>query len=213
MPLEHYGIDSLMITRLNAALGDVFASLPKTLFFQYRTLAEVADHLAASHESACRHWLGSAAAVTPVTAQILAPVREATDEPIAIIGIAGRYPGADSLDQFWDNLCAGRDMVGEIPAERWRLDGFYTADRDRAAAEGLSYGKWGAFLDGFADFDPLFFRISPRDAAAMDPQERLFLMCAWAAAEDAGYAPARLAAARPKIRLRAIPARAIPLPV
>ena len=197
VPLEQYGIDSLMITRLNAALGDVFASLPKTLFFQYRTLAEVAGHLAASHESACRHWLGSTAAVAPVAVQVLAPARDATDEPIAIIGIAGRYPGADSLEQFWDNLCAGRDMVGEIPAERWRLDGFYTADRDRAAAEGLSYGKWGAFLDGFADFDPLFFRISPRDAAAMDPQERLFLMCAWAAAEDAGYAPARLAAANP----------------
>ena len=199
VPLEEYGIDSLMITRLNAALGDIFASLPKTLFFQYRTLAEVANHLAAAHGPACRQWLGDGAAA-PAPATACAPVRPvsaAADEPIAIIGIAGRYPGAETLDQFWENLCAGRHMVGEIPADRWRLDGFYTPDRDRAAAEGLSYGKWGAFLDGFADFDPLFFRISPRDAAAMDPQERLFLMCAWAAAEDAGYAPARLAAANP----------------
>ncbi|MCA1909372.1 MAG: SDR family NAD(P)-dependent oxidoreductase, partial [Magnetospirillum sp.] len=183
--LEEYGIDSLMITRLNTALGDVFQSLPKTLFFQYRTLAEVAAHLTASQGDACRHWL--------------APPQEtaAQDEPIAVIGIAGRYPGADSLDQFWDNLAQGRDCVGEIPAERWGLDGFYCADRDQAVAQGRSYGKWGAFLDGFADFDPLFFKISPRDAAAMDPQERLFLMCAWAAAEDAGYSPTRLAGRNP----------------
>jgi len=188
MALEEYGIDSLMITRLNTALGDIFPSLPKTLFFQYRTLAEVAAHLAASQGAACQQWL----APTP-------PPRIATanDDSIAIIGIAGRYPGADSLDQFWDNLARGRDSVGEIPADRWDLADFYCADPDRAVAEGRSYAKWGAFLDGFADFDPLFFKISPRDAAAMDPQERLFLMCAWAAAEDAGYSPARLSRRNP----------------
>ncbi|MGE4278083.1 MAG: SDR family NAD(P)-dependent oxidoreductase [Magnetospirillum sp.] len=186
--LEEYGIDSLMITRLNSALGDVFQSLPKTLFFQYRTLAEVAAHLSASQGAACQKWL----APSPPTQG-----KASREESIAIIGIAGRYPGADSLDQFWDNLAQGRDSVGEVPPERWDLTDFYCPDRDRAVAERRSYAKWGAFLDGFADFDPLFFKISPRDAAAMDPQERLFLMCAWAATEDAGYSPTRLAGRNP----------------
>ncbi|MGE5514808.1 MAG: SDR family NAD(P)-dependent oxidoreductase [Bacteroidota bacterium] len=199
-PLEEYGIDSLMITRLNAALGDGLGALPKTLFFQYRTLAEVAGALTRDHAEACRRWTDLAAAPAAVPAAPMVATRTpptTAADPIAIIGIAGRYPGADDLDGFWDNLAAGRDAVGEVPAERWSLDGFFHPDRDEAIERGLSYAKWGAFLDGFADFDPLFFKISPRDAAAMDPQERLFLMCAWAAAEDAGYSPARLGAANP----------------
>ncbi|CDK98842.1 conserved protein of unknown function containing polyketide synthase/Fatty acid synthase domain [Magnetospirillum gryphiswaldense MSR-1 v2] len=197
--LEEYGIDSLMITRLNSALGDGLGALPKTLFFQYRTLAEIADHLARHHAEPCRAWTGHTPAA-PISAPVVVmkpPQSVGAAEPIAIIGMAGRYPGADDLDAFWHNLAAGRDCVGEIPPDRWTLDGFFQPDRDEAVANGQSYAKWGAFLDGFADFDPLFFKISPRDAAAMDPQERLFLMCAWAAAEDAGYGPTRLRAANP----------------
>ncbi|MBE0533179.1 MAG: SDR family NAD(P)-dependent oxidoreductase, partial [Rhodospirillales bacterium] len=200
-PLEEYGIDSLMITRLNAALGEVIAAVPKTLFFENRTLAEVAGTLSRRHAEACARWTGlgdaPAAAVAP---EVMAPaVRSpaSANEPIAVIGIAGLYPGAADLEGFWANLAAGRDSVGEIPAERWDLDGFFNPDRDEAVARGMSYAKWGAFLEGFADFDPLFFKIAPRDAAAMDPQERLFLMCAWQACEDAGYTRARLAAANP----------------
>ncbi|MEX3630100.1 MAG: SDR family NAD(P)-dependent oxidoreductase, partial [Burkholderia sp.] len=116
----------------------------------------------------------------------------ATQAPIAIIGIAGRYPQAPDLAAFWENLKAGRDAVTEIPAERWSLHHFYDEDPPRAAATGKSYSKWGGFLDGFADFDPLFFNIAPREALAMDPQERLFLQCAWHAMEDAGYTRATL---------------------
>ncbi|MEX3612621.1 MAG: beta-ketoacyl synthase N-terminal-like domain-containing protein, partial [Burkholderia gladioli] len=107
--------------------------------------------------------------------------------PIAIVGLAGRYPQAADLDAFWRNLREGRDCIVEVPAERWPLDGFYEPDPDRAIASGRSYGKWGGFLEGFADFDPLFFNISPLEAMGMDPQERLFLQSAWHALEDAGY--------------------------
>ncbi|MBC7135197.1 MAG: KR domain-containing protein, partial [Oceanibaculum nanhaiense] len=199
-PLEEYGIDSLMVTRLNAALEVPFGALPKTLLFEHRTLAALAGHLAVAQGEACRRWTGLGAAATiasvPAAAQ---PVARATaaplsqDEPIAIIGLSGRYPGAPDLDSFWANLAAGCDAITEIPPERWDMDGFFHADADEAVANGRSYAKWGGFLDGFADFDPFFFRISPRDAAAMDPQERLFLMTAWAAFEDAGYGPTRLA--------------------
>ena len=108
--------------------------------------------------------------------------------------MSGRYPGAENLDAFWDNLAQGRDLISEVPPDRWPLDGFFEPDIETAVARGASYAKWGGFLEDFAAFDPLVFKISPRDAAAMDPQERLFLMAAWAACEDAGYSRARLAA-------------------
>ena len=75
----------------------------------------------------------------------------------------------------------------EIPEDRWSLDGFFHSDIREAIASGRSYSKWGCFLEGFADFDPLFFRISPLEAVNTDPQERLFLQCAWNALEEAGY--------------------------
>ncbi|GAB3227153.1 hypothetical protein GCM10027447_17980 [Glycomyces halotolerans] len=97
-------------------------------------------------------------------------------EPIAVIGVAGRYPGADDLESFWRDLVDGRDGATGPPADR------------RFGAEGGP----GAFIDGVHRFDPLFFSIPPVEAAAMDPQERLFLQTAWHALEHAGYTPSRL---------------------
>ncbi|MBD1544677.1 SDR family NAD(P)-dependent oxidoreductase [Roseibium aggregatum] len=203
--LEDYGIDSLMITRLNNELGDIFRDLPKTLFFRHRTLAAVSDYLVETQPLACAEWAGvSETAAAPgeqkpaqtstYNAVVQRSQHPAQDEPIAIIGISGTYPDAPDLDAFWENLLAGHDAVREIPEDRWSLDGFFESDPDEAVAQGKSYSKWGAFLDGFADFDPLFFKLSPRDAAAMDPQERLFLTSAWQALEDAGYTRDRLKA-------------------
>ncbi len=195
-PLEDYGIDSLMITRLNNELGDIFEDLPKTLFFRHRTLAAVADYLIEAQTTACAAWCGvlqtpSSAARISAPA-VLSELAVSPDDPIAIIGMSGTYPDAPDLDAFWQNLVTGHDAVREIPTDRWETDGFFEPDPDKAAAEGKSYSRWGAFLDGFADFDPLFFKLSPRDAATMDPQERLFLTSAWQALEDAGYTRARL---------------------
>ena len=112
---------------------------------------------------------------------------------IAIIGIAGRYPQARTLAQFWENLKSGRDCLSEVPPERWCMDAFYHPDPEEAIAQGKSYGKRGGFIDGFAEFDPLFFNISPREALEMDPQERLFLQACWDVLEDAGYTRERIA--------------------
>ena len=110
---------------------------------------------------------------------------------IAIIGLAGRYPMADSLDEFWANLQAGRDCITEIPRDRWNHEHYFDEDR---RTPGKTYSKWGGFLNGVDRFDPLFFNISPREAEMMDPQERLFLECVYEAIEDAGYTRASLAA-------------------
>ncbi|MEU3613369.1 SDR family NAD(P)-dependent oxidoreductase [Streptomyces sp. NPDC006872] len=101
---------------------------------------------------------------------------------IAIIGVSGRYPEAVDLDEFWQNLRAGRDCVREVPAGRW--------DHGRYAGAGA--GGWGGFLDDIDRFDPLFFQISLLEADYLDPQERLFLQCAHHTLEDAGYTPDRL---------------------
>ncbi|MDR9863555.1 beta-ketoacyl synthase N-terminal-like domain-containing protein [Pseudomonas baetica] len=105
-------------------------------------------------------------------------------DDIAIIGLAGRYPGAADLEQFWRNLSQGVDSITPIPATRWDHEAFFDADKDQP---GKTYGRWGGFLEDIDQFDPFYFAITPREAAFMDPQERLFLQCAVHALEDAGY--------------------------
>lgn len=107
------------------------------------------------------------------------------DEPIAIVGLAGRYPQSNNLYEFWQNLFNGKDCVEEIPVSRWQSDAYY----DVAGNQGKSISKWGSFVRGVREFDPLFFGISPLVAEQMDPQERLFLQVAWQAFEDAGMGP------------------------
>ncbi|MBO0797771.1 MAG: hypothetical protein J2P31_03025, partial [Blastocatellia bacterium] len=102
---------------------------------------------------------------------------------IAIIGMAGRYPKAKNVSELWDNLAAGRDCIEEIPAERYQL----------RLRHGIFARYRGGFIDDVDKFDSLFFNISPREAAMLDPQERLFLEVAWEAIEDAGYYPEILA--------------------
>lgn len=121
-----------------------------------------------------------------------APMRASDDDAIAIVGMAGRYPGADDLSAFWRNLVDGVNAITEIPAERWDWRAHYHPDPEQAARLRKSYGKWGGFLGEFDCFDPLFFWMAPRRIAMIDPQERLFLEECWKALEDAGYPPSRL---------------------
>jgi polyketide synthase PksN len=208
-PLAGYGIDSVMVMRLNETLSAHFTELSKTLFFEYPTLSALNAYLLRERRAECARWCGFETA-EGVRTQRCEPVHESlvqvarrpaeahmtssTDEPIAIIGLSGRYPQARTLAQYWDNLRSGKDCISEIPLERWALDGFYCADVSRALAEGKSYCKWGGFIDGFSEFDPLFFNISPREAEGIDPQERLFMQSCWEVLEDAGYTRATLAA-------------------
>ncbi|PPK67118.1 SDR family NAD(P)-dependent oxidoreductase [Actinokineospora auranticolor] len=104
------------------------------------------------------------------------------DGDIAIVGVAGRYPEAADLEEFWQNLRAGRDSVREVPAGRWDHRRYPEA------------GRWGGFVDDIDLFDPLFFQISLLEAEHLDPQERLFLQTAHHTLEDAGYTGERLSA-------------------
>jgi acyl transferase domain-containing protein/SAM-dependent methyltransferase/acyl carrier protein len=192
--LESFGADSIMISQLNQQLGRVFEKLPKTLFFEYATLNALADYLIKQHEQSCMGWVKiPAAPITRVQEKVVSRSTHQLQEPIAIIGLSAHFAQADTVDEYWELLRTGRDCIREIPSERWSLDGFYERDPKKALTQGKSNGKWGSFLDGFADFDPLFFNISPQEALQMDPQERLFLQASWEVLEDAGYTPDRLA--------------------
>ncbi|SMF97500.1 Acyl transferase domain-containing protein [Methylomagnum ishizawai] len=172
--LDEFGIDSIMITRLNARLERDLGRISKTLFFEHPTLRSLAAYLARQY-GGVRPQVRAAASPPPVP--------DADPAAIAIVGMAGRFPEAGDLDAYWRNLLAGRVCIREIPAGRWPLAGFYDPDPQRA---GTSYAKWGGFIEGVDRFDPLFFNIAPDEAARMDPQERLFLETAWQCLEDAG---------------------------
>nr|WP_281384574.1 type I polyketide synthase [Flavihumibacter stibioxidans] len=106
-----------------------------------------------------------------------------SNDPIAIIGIACRFPGAGDKEAFWQLLRNGVDAITEIPKDRWDKEAFYNHD---PSAPGKTISKWGGFLESIDQFDPFFFGISPMEANYMDPQQRLLLELAYEALDDAG---------------------------
>jgi acyl transferase domain-containing protein/NADPH:quinone reductase-like Zn-dependent oxidoreductase/acyl carrier protein len=145
---------------------------------------EVKDAAAASATADRRSLLQNAlGAIEQLQAKLDATER-ARHEPIAIVGMACRVPGgAEDPDAFWQLLVDGRDVVGEVPPDRWDVDAYYDPDPNKL---GKARTKAGGFLSNIDLFEPSFFGMSPREAAGVDPQQRLLLEVSWEALEHAG---------------------------
>ncbi|NUM52062.1 MAG: SDR family NAD(P)-dependent oxidoreductase [Candidatus Hydrogenedentes bacterium] len=149
--------------------------LSPTLLWEYPSIAQLAAHLAGENQAA---------------ALDAPPAVGVSNEPVAIIGMGIRAPGAASVNAFWSLLTNGTDAISEVPADRWKIDDYFDAN---PGAPGKMYTRRGGFLDRVDTFDADFFGISPREAARMDPQQRLLMETAWEALEDAGVPPTSLA--------------------
>lgn len=182
------GMDSLMAVELRRRMEHaVGKELPATLAMDYPRLTDVADYLLGDVLN-----LNDKAGAKTV-AQPMSLATSATDEPIAIIAVACRFPGAPDPDAYWQVLSGGIDAISEIPEDRFDVDEFYDPDQQ---TPGKIYTRHGGYLDSVDGFDPEFFGISPREAVWIDPQQRLMLEIAWEGLERAGYSPAALRGSR-----------------
>lgn len=186
---ESYGVDSVKLTVLNQKISVYFKELSSTIFFEYRTLASLGEYLYEEYPEECEKWAGkrNTHKNNSMAAVDSEKVKKTEQEPIAVIGISGRFPDSDNVEEFWKILKSGQDCIREVPENRWNMDDFYEEDAQLAVNQKKSCSKWGGFVESFAEFDPLFFNISPAQAERMDPQERIFLEACWKAMEDAGY--------------------------
>jgi acyl transferase domain-containing protein/D-arabinose 1-dehydrogenase-like Zn-dependent alcohol dehydrogenase len=182
------GMDSLMAVELRRRIEQgVGKEIPATLAMDYPRLSDVVDYLLGD-------VLGlSEQASAKSRPQLASAVTTRTDEPIAIVAVSCRFPGAPDPEAFWEVLSGGINAIREVPEDRFDIDEFYDPDPD---TPGKIYSRLGGFLDGIDGFDPEFFGISPREAVWIEPQQRLMLETAWEGLERAGYSPAALRGSR-----------------
>ncbi|MCC7367465.1 MAG: amino acid adenylation domain-containing protein [Chloroflexi bacterium] len=175
-PFVRYGLTSVEAVGLSGELEAWLGRrLPPTVAYDYPSVEALARRLGPE-------W-------TEEAPEPLAPP-PAADEPIAIVGVGCRLPGADGPDALWRLLHDGVDAISEVPADRWSVEDLHDPDAD---APGKIVARTGGFLDRVDGFDADFFRIAHREATRMDPQQRLLLEVCWEALEDAGQVVDRLA--------------------
>lgn len=181
------GLSSLGLTRLASRLGEALGrSVSPVDLFEHGSITRLVRHLVGG----------------PVIAAERASEGDVgqDDEPIAIIGMACRFPGAADTDAFWALLHGGVDTITPVPADRWPADWRRLARSEAEAAR----VQWGGWIEGVDAFDPYAFGLSPREASAMDPQQRLALELCAEALEDAGLPAGALQGSRTAVYAAAI---------
>ncbi|KAA3617210.1 MAG: SDR family NAD(P)-dependent oxidoreductase [Calditrichaeota bacterium] len=176
-PFVSFGLDSAQAIGMVGDLEEwIEQPLSPTIIWDYPSITTLSAYLA-----------GEGVVPAPVVSKKLS--KDEKDEPIAVIGMGCRFPGADNPEQFWDNLKNGIDSVIEVPKERWDIDELYDPNPDTI---GKMVSRHGGFLKNVDQFDPHFFGVSPREATEMDPQQRLLLEVFWETLENAGIQPEKI---------------------
>ncbi|MBN8720477.1 MAG: amino acid adenylation domain-containing protein [Sediminibacterium magnilacihabitans] len=211
--IGHLGFNSLHYTRLSAELMEKLQSdVNPTDFFHHNTIEKISNYLIDKYEQMLWRYFGNCATsfdrgaslavmeapVEPMVKKPAAPTQTVTasdarqssdhDQEIAIIGMWGKMPLADDLNEFWRNLEQERDCVVEIPSDRWDWSPIFG---DPQKEDNKTLSNKGGFMREIDKFDAAFFGISPREAELMDPRQRMLLQNVWHSLEDAGY-PASL---------------------
>ncbi|MFP7654374.1 SDR family NAD(P)-dependent oxidoreductase [Chryseobacterium proteolyticum] len=207
-----YGFDSILLTRFNNELNGYYdLDVMPTVFYNYATINKLAAFMTEEYTEALTALHGESPAApivkpvekltikktafsTTVATPVKQPVKQfiphqpkpqSANEPIAIIGMSGRFPGSPDLDTFWKNISENKDLITEVPADRWDWEKY---DGDPLTEKNKTRSKWGGFLTDIDKFDPAFFSISPMEAELMDPQQRILMESVYEALEDGGIA-------------------------
>jgi amino acid adenylation domain-containing protein len=175
------GGHSLLLVRVHARLQRLLdREIPIVELFRHPTVAALARHLGGAPDE-------GDPALAAVRRRVCEQVeRSGLQEAVAVIGMAGRFPGAADLDEFWRNLRDGRESIRFFTDQE-----LIAAGVDPRTFARPDYVRGRGVLDGVELFDAPFFDLTPREAELTDPQHRLFLECAWHALEDAGCDPSR----------------------
>lgn len=169
--LFRYGLDSLAAVGISGELEEWLGkAVSPTVFYNFPTIRSIAKHLSGDTLPIGLYNMGRSDQLELNT-------------PIAIVGAACRFPGANNLSEFWELLQNSVDAITEVPPDRWDIESYFDAEKKQP---GKMNTRWGGFLDKIDHFDPLFFGISPREAIFMDPQQRILLEVSWEAFENAG---------------------------
>lgn len=222
--LNEYGFDSITFTQFANVLNQEYKlDLGPTIFFEHSTLRGLAKFLNSKYQGkfselfalktksskveqpqknqqeektkSIKHSLSRKHSGS-TKSNFSVKTEPAGIEPIAIVGMSGVFPKAENLDEFWENLKCGEDCISEIPENRWDWRAYYG---DPLKEDNKTNIKWGGFINGIDEFDPLFFGISPKEAEIMDPQQRLLMTQVWKTIEDAGYSAQSLSGTKTAI--------------
>ncbi|MHB1946560.1 MAG: beta-ketoacyl synthase N-terminal-like domain-containing protein [Gammaproteobacteria bacterium] len=189
--LSELGFDSITFKELAVRLEKSYGiELTPTLFFTHNNIKDLSQYLLDQYSDVIGKNIGTfVKSIKPIVSNETNPPINtvSTYEPIAIIGMHAYLPGSNNLQEFWQHLIAGDDLVSEIPINRWD---WHTNYGDAKHDLTKTNSKWGACIADVDKFDAKFFNVSAREANLMDPQHRLFMEIVWKTIEDAGYDPA-----------------------
>lgn len=185
-----YGFDSISFTQLSDKINSIYAlDLTPADFFKYESINEFLNYLynncPSSNEinnNAIDINNGYHENKIDYSEKIIIENKN-INKDIAIIGVSCKFPQIENINEFWDTLNEGKNVITKIPRDRWNIEEV-SSGLNEEVKERI---KWGGFIDGVDEFDPEFFNITPKEAEIMDPQQRLLMTYVWKALEDAGY--------------------------